>query len=77
MKNITWLGIDGCVWLNRDPDFDKSIKKLIRLQQWFRSMLMSRRLKRLIAQIMPIYYHPDAKGGYFDKLKIQEYFGQL
>jgi hypothetical protein len=77
LKNNTWLGAYGCVWLKRDPNFNESIKKLVILQRWFRSMSLSLRLKRLIPQIIPLYYHPDAKGGYFDKLSIMRYFEQL
>jgi hypothetical protein len=68
---------DGCVWLKNDPDFNKSMIKLIKLQQWFKSMYLSKRLNRLIPQLIPLYYHPDAKGGYFDKLKILNYFQEL
>jgi hypothetical protein len=77
ITNINNLRTDGCVWLSNDPQFDESVKKLIKLQRWFKSMHLSRRLEKLIPLIVPIYYHPDAKGGYFDKQQILQYFEQL
>ena len=75
--NMSLYLVDGCVWLKDDPDFNESMKKLVRLQQWFKPMSLSLRLKRLTPQLIPLYYHPDAKGGYFDKLKIFQYVGAL
>jgi hypothetical protein len=67
----------GCVWLNNDPGFGESVKKLIKLQLWFKNMYLSKRLKKLIPQLIPLYYHPDAKGGYFEKKAMLEFFDSI
>jgi hypothetical protein len=64
------LQTSGCIWLSNDPDFNESMKKLIRLQKWFKRLYLGKKLRKLIPQLIPLYYHPDAKGGYFDKLEI-------
>lgn len=60
---------DGCVWLNHETNkkYNKNLKKLIFLQRWLRKMMIVKKLHRLIPRLMQIYYHPEAKGGYFHK----------
>jgi hypothetical protein len=77
VTNLIFQQTNGCIWLEDDPDFNQSIKKLIILQKWFKKMYLSNRLKKLIPQLIPLYYHPDAKGGYFDKLKILQCFQEF
>jgi hypothetical protein len=72
--SIRYVEKTGCVWLSSDPNFEQSMKKLIFLQQWFRRMGLSLRLKKLIPLIVPLYYHPAARGGYLDKLEILKCF---
>src|SRR5204863_507877 len=74
IEGLQTLHCNGCKWLKTDPGYIESIKKLKRLQGWFRRIILSYQLKRLTLQLIPLYYHPDAKGGYFDKLKILQYF---
>jgi len=58
----------GCKWLDvNNPGFDDNIKQLKQLQTWFRGILLGKRLKKIIMQIIPLYYHPLAKGGYLHK----------
>src|SRR5205823_4143083 len=60
----------GCNWLDNNyynPEFHHNIKKLKRLQVWFKSILLGKRLKKIIFEIIPLYYHPLAKGGYLHK----------
>ncbi len=57
-----------CKWLNiNNIEYDNNIKNLIKLQMWLKKILMSKRLICLIPKLMPIYYHPEAKGGYLHK----------
>jgi hypothetical protein len=78
IANLNYLLAYGCIWLRyKNPHFNESINKLIILQKWFKKLYMSRKLKRIIPQIIPLYYHPDAKGGYFDKLKILQCFQEF
>ena len=40
---------DGCKWLNvNNPGYGSNIEKLIRLQKWFKQLILSQRLTRLI-----------------------------
>src|SRR5947199_266313 len=52
-----------CKWLKTDIYFNESITKLKIIQSWFKKILLSKRLMKLIPQLIPLYYHPDAKGG--------------
>ena len=62
------LNCSGCKWLHiNNFEFDDNIKKLKRLQIWFRGILLGTRLKKIILHIIPLYYHPLAKGGYLHK----------
>jgi hypothetical protein len=66
--------ITGCVWLSIEPNFKRSLEKLIYLQRWVKKRRLRIKLKNLIPRIIPIYYHPDAKGGYFDKKNMLQFF---
>jgi hypothetical protein len=77
VANLDYSDTYGCIWLDNDPNYDQSIKKLILLQKWWKKIYLSNRLKKLIKQLIPLYYHPDAKGGYFDKLKIFQCFQEI
>ncbi len=58
----------NCPWLNiNNSMYDKKIKKLILLQLWLKRINLSKKIKKLIPQLIPLYYHPLAKGGYIHK----------
>ena len=58
----------GCKWLDvNNSRFDDNIKQLKRLQIWFRGILLGNRLKKITLELIPLYYHPLAKGGYLHK----------
>jgi hypothetical protein len=38
---------------------------------------MRKRLSILIPQLIPLYYHPEAKGGYLHKKEMQEFINSL
>jgi hypothetical protein len=59
---VQWINVTGCVWLSNDPNFKKSLEKLIYLQKWINKRRFRIKLKKLIPMIIPIYYHPDTKG---------------
>lgn len=67
---------ESCDWLNLtqrkdyDAKFKNRIEKLKILQLWFKKTIMRKRLLKLIPQILPLYYHPNAKGGYLHKRNI-------
>ncbi len=48
-------------------NYEKNIKKLKRIQEFIRKIIMSKRLMGLIPKIIPIYYNPECKGGYMHK----------
>ena len=47
------------------------------LQNWIKRMLQRKKLIKLIPQLIPLYYHPDAKGGYFDKKRLFEFIESI
>lgn len=62
-ETIKYIGSDKLQWRNSD----QNLTKLIVLQKWFKNVSMSKKLIKLIPLLMPLYYHPEAKGGYFHK----------
>ena len=58
-------------------NFNSNINKLKILQRWIKNILLSKKLKKLIPQLMPLYYHPDAKGGYLDKKHLCEFIEKI
>lgn len=76
-----------CVWLKPRQSlyyydhfneiYMDRIQKLKILQKWFRGVLMNKKLLRLIPQLMPLYYHPSAKGGYFHKKEMLDFMSKI
>ncbi len=68
-----------CLWLEEPMNrgYDENIKNLKIIQKWIKKMLLSKRLMRLIRRLMPLYYAPDAKGGYFHKREMLVFFDIL
>ncbi len=76
LTNIPLTSIQGlqdlhfynCLWLNiKNKEFETNIKMLKILQQWIKKIILSKRLSELIPLLIPLYYDPEAKGGYFHK----------
>ncbi len=64
----------NCPWINyQNPNYQRNIEKIIVLQKWFQGFVRSKKMKQMIKCIVPIYYHPDNKGGYFHKKKMLEF----
>ena len=74
-----------CKWLDqknvptdmKNPLFKENIQKLIVLQKWFRNLLLSKHLTTMIKKIVPIYYHPDCKGGYLHKREMMSFIEDI
>ncbi len=65
----------GCKWLRPiNKYFRNDLKKVKKIQKCVKRTLLSNRLINMIPKIMPLYYHPDAKGGYFDKKELFNFF---
>ena len=80
-STIGYLILTRCVWMkvNSNPNYADNIKKLTKIQIWSKRMLLRKRLLKLIQQLMPIYYHPDA-AGYYHKKEMSKFimeFAQL
>lgn len=72
------INTTGSVWLNEsNPKYEENIAKLKMLQKWMKRIIMSKKLNRLIPQLMPLYYHPDLKGGYLHKREMQGFVNSL
>ncbi len=57
-------------WINNNNNnarYEFNIKKLIIIQKWFKKIILSNNLKKILIQIIPIYYHPECKGVYIHK----------
>ncbi len=68
IQGLLELYCSNCPWLNiKNEQFEINIKKLKRIQEFIRKIIMSKRLMELIPKIMAIYYHPECKGGYMHK----------
>ena len=48
--------------------------RILLIQKWLKKMILRKRLIRLTRALIPLYYHPDRKGGYFDIKNITDYF---
>ncbi len=71
--NLSLLLCKGCPWINtkrRIQIYKKNTKQLLKLQNWFKKLLLAKYLLKLIPELMPLYYHPDAKGGFLHKMKL-------
>jgi hypothetical protein len=78
IPNLTILYCSNCPWLKESQSYqEENITKLIRLQIWFKSYLLSNKLKIMIKEIIPLYYHPDAIGGYLHKMKMLTFLNEL
>lgn len=62
--NVEYMAIGGCQWLRPTV---QQIDQLIKLQQWVRKIRLSKQIQSIIGKIIPIYYHPEMKGGYMHK----------
>ena len=70
IEGLQTFNHSGCKWLKCN---DTIIKKVKILQRWFKKVILSKRLTKLIPQLMPLYYHPEAKGGYIHKRDMLTY----
>ena len=78
IPQATFVWCWGCKWLNiGNPEFDPNIEKLKRLQKWFKSIILGKRLKNITLQLIPLYYHPLAKGGYLHKRDMLRFFENI
>lgn len=65
---------NGCPWLNyKNKKYDENVRKLVILQKWLRRMILRKKLITLIPLLVPLYYHPDSRGGYFHKKNMLEF----
>jgi hypothetical protein len=64
---------DKCVWLSEHINFQDNVEKLIKIQKWMKRVILRKRLLSLI----PLYYHPLAKGGYFHKQDMEKFINSL
>ena len=76
------INLQGCQWLTyhnieNSEEYNDKIKKLTYLQNWFKKLILSKRLIKIIPGIMPIYYHPDSKGGYLHKRDMLNFYTNL
>jgi hypothetical protein len=72
------LNCTGCKWLiYGNVEYEQNIIKLIKIQKWVKKMIIRKGLMGLIPQLMPLYYHPCAKGGYFHKKNMFSFISNI
>jgi hypothetical protein len=77
-ESLVDFDFSGCIWLDiNNPGYSENIRKLKVLQRWFRGIHASRKMLRLIPELIPIYYHPDSKGGYFHKKLMYDFLDSI
>ena len=69
IEGLRYFSYDDCMWLDKSNTIP-----VIKLQQWVRRIRRARRLLKIMYELAPIYYAPDAKGGYFAKREIERLF---
>jgi hypothetical protein len=63
---LTWCY--GCKWLDiNNYTYNKNILNLVSCQRIFKNRILCEYLVRLSRQIIPIWWDPKCKGGYFHK----------
>ena len=78
----------NCPWLNvRNVKYENNIKNLKILQKYFKKILLSKKLLKLIPRLMPfglllckarpLYYHPESKGGYLHKRDMLKFISDI
>lgn len=73
-----FIDIVECKWLDTGSDeFGDNLRKLIFLQKWVKKMILRKRLIKLIPKIIPLYYAPEHKGGYFHKKEMHRFIDSL
>ena len=49
----------------------------IKIRGWFKNRLTGKKMLKLIPQLMPLYYHPESKGGYLHKKHMLQYLQRM
>ena len=57
-----YINCNNCYWLEQE-----NIENVITLQKMIRNYYMRKKLIHIRDQLMPIYFHPEMKGGYLHK----------
>ena len=58
-------------------NYEKNIIKLLKLQKWFKTYLLSKKISIMSELILPLYFHPEYKGGYFHKKQLLQWIDSL
>lgn len=74
---IEVLDCRGCPWIKQNYYYNNNIKSLKILQRWFKRTLFIKRILLILKETMPIYFHPDMKGGYFHKKDMLEFLDKI
>ena len=84
-KKLKSFDFSGCPWIHSPVErinlgnrqYYENIIKLIILQRFFKKIIISKRLLRLIPKLMPLYYNPSAKGGYLHKRNMIKFINNI
>ena len=71
-KNIKIWSFDNSVWLNNE-----NLEKIKILQKYIKKYTLSNRMLKIINKLVPIYYHPECKGGYFIKKDMLKFLNNI
>jgi hypothetical protein len=78
IEGLESLLCDNCPWISqKNPDFKNNIQNLITLQEWFKKNILIMKIERMATNIIPIWWDPTCKGGFFHKKSLLEYVDRL
>ena len=76
--NYTELSVHNCKWINKNNNYyDSNIHKLIFLQKFFKKHLLIKKILNISIQIIPIWWDPQCKGGFFHKKSMKDMLNEF
>ena len=69
----------NCPWLDikENKDYKQNIDSLVKCQGIFKRQILARRMLKLAPKLVPIWWHPDCKGGFHRKKKLNSFIDNL
>jgi hypothetical protein len=79
LVNLIFLNCSGCPWLDvkENEYYKENIRYLVRCQGIFKRQILARRLLKLTPKLVPLWWHPGCKGGFFHKKSLGDFMNEL
>ena len=59
---INRLDVTHCPWINTNMNYENNLKNLIKLQRYFKKMVLHKKFTKLIPTLTSIFYSPGCRG---------------